>query len=267
MSIARKHFEKVSAAQAAETAKDKGETVISGNAADTMLARLRGHEVILKNIKSTRAKIIKKREFLPEYEGYIDGIISSGTGLQDNVVTTIMVWRFDISDLVGGLEIAAYVLEHDLKLPERFSRNAATMVLEVIADLCEATKPEGDQAKNFIDALGEAFELTDGMDMPDEVRAKSYKQLGFLQEADHPQAALDSLNAAFEFDPKSGVKTKIGQLEKLLKPADPPKDTKPAPASDLKTKETKTPGTKAKNTTPKKTTPKPTETIPSPKRR
>ncbi|MCZ4281715.1 phage terminase small subunit [Kiloniella laminariae] len=243
MSLARKHFEKVTAEISAGASKEKGQNRVHGSTTDQMLARLRAHEVILKSIQSRNQKIIKKREFLPEYEGYVDGILAAGTGLQDLVVTTVMVWRFDVGDLSGALQLASYVLEHDLQLPERFARSAATLVLEEIADQVEQLQPTGDLALTYIDAMNEAFALTDGTDMPDEVRSKAFKYLGYLLYDSNPELALENLKAAFDLNPKCGVKTKIGQLEKLLKPS----QEEPATASEPDPKQKPVPQpTKAK---------------------
>jgi hypothetical protein len=217
MSIIRSHFNKVTAEKTAVIAKEKGQTVTDGSPANNMLVRLRSDELNLKQIKSQQTKIEMKREFLPEYEAYVDGMISSGTGLQDLVVTTVMIWRLDVGDLKGCLQLAEYVLAHDLKLPDRFNRDAATFILEDIATLCENSKPEGDEATAFVEALQDALLLTENADMPDEVRAKAYKQLGYLVEKQDPALALEHLKAAFEFDPKCGVKTKITSLDKVLK--------------------------------------------------
>lgn len=216
MSLARSHFEKTKAKELSVAAEAQGLDRTEGNTADQVLARLRGHEILLKGIRSKKNKIIKKREFLPEYEAYVEGVMASETGLQDAVLPTIMVWRLDCADLVGALEVAAYVIEHDLKLPERFKRSVPTLFLEELADLTEQVKPTEQLSLSYIDAIEEALELTNNADIPDEVHAKVYKQLGYLLEDRKPNESLNWLKQALEYDPKSGVKTKIASLEKSI---------------------------------------------------
>ncbi len=210
-SLARRHFERTLAAkQATNAAKSPAATLGSMN--DRVATLMLGHRHALKQIQSVKAKIEAKRGFLPEYAAYVDGVLSSGAGVQDDALMTVMVWRLDAGDYEGALAIAAYALRHDLVMPPGFNRDTATAVVEEIADA--ALKETGAVPVETVQA---ALDLTDGHDMPDEVRAKARKALGLALKDTDLAAAIDHLKAALDLDPKCGVKT---ELNRLLKQAE-----------------------------------------------
>ncbi len=123
-SPAKAHFLRVTAAQeAAATAPHQG--MEGANAYELQLAQLYQDRSRLKNIQSGEGKAALKVELLPAYQPYISGVLQAGKGAQDEVVTTVMLWRIDAGDYAGALDIANYVLAHDLVMPDRFARTAA----------------------------------------------------------------------------------------------------------------------------------------------
>lgn len=84
---------------------------------EVMLAKLQQDQFRLKQVQSTQRKAVVKASMLGEYVPYVEGVLSAGQGAQDDVLVTIMIWRLDAGDFAGGLDIAAYVLEHGLKTP------------------------------------------------------------------------------------------------------------------------------------------------------
>ncbi|HBO5145585.1 TPA: terminase, partial [Pseudomonas aeruginosa] len=122
-SPAKAHFLRVTAAQeAAATAPHQG--MEGANAYELQLAQLYQDRSRLKNIQSGEGKAALKVELLPAYQPYISGVLQAGKGAQDEVVTTVMLWRIDAGDYAGALDIADYVLAHDLVMPDRFARTA-----------------------------------------------------------------------------------------------------------------------------------------------
>src|SRR3546814_6578686 len=85
----------------------------------------------LKEIRSIDAKIAAKREMLPEYKAWVQGILAAdagvGTGLAADVVPTCMVWLIDIGDFESALSLAEFVLRHKVPMPSRYERDAATL--------------------------------------------------------------------------------------------------------------------------------------------
>ena len=122
---------------------------------------------------------------------------------------TVMVWRLDAGQFAGALAIAAYALVHDLVMPSGFDRDVATAVVEEIA---EASLKDVNAVP--VDTLREALNLTDGHDMPDEVRAKAHKAIGLALKDTDAGAAIEHLKAAYDLDPKCGVKTELNRLVK-----------------------------------------------------
>lgn len=179
---------------------------------ELMLAKLAEDKRALKAIQSVEQKIEVKRQRLPEYESWVQGRLMAETLAQDDVLGTVMVWRIDTGDIEGALAIAEPMLEHDLKLPEHYQRDLATVVVEEIAD--RAGQPDGGNvtAANLL-AVGQ---LTEGRDMPDEVRAKLHKATGLALREESPAQALEHLQRALQLNPRIGVKQEIAKLEKKL---------------------------------------------------
>ncbi|CAC9221882.1 Phage small terminase subunit [Pseudomonas aeruginosa] len=84
---------------------------------ELMLAKLQQDQLRLKQVQSQQNKAKVKAELLPDYAPYVEGVLAAGQGAQDDVLVTIMVWRFDAEDYAGGLDIAEYVLRHNLQTP------------------------------------------------------------------------------------------------------------------------------------------------------
>ena len=213
-SPAQRHYERVSAELAAASAAP-GESLAGASAYELMLAKLATDRRRLKAIQSIERKIdVKRAELLPEYVDYVAGALSGGRGAQDDVLTTVMIWRVDAGDFAGALDIARYALTHRMTLPDQYDRPLATAIAEEFAQAALAAFKLGDK----FDAcqLAEVMTLTQSADMHDQVRAKLHKALGkALQETDQT-AALDHLRRALQLDERAGVKQDIALLETEL---------------------------------------------------
>jgi hypothetical protein len=222
-SPARKHFQRVAAAKAAA---DAGESTMSGDAHQLMLAALVEDRRRLKDIQSIERKIEVKRELLPNYAGYVSGVLESGQGAQDEVLMTVMIWCFDTGETSLGLDIAEYALRHDLVPPDRYQRGTAAIVAEEVA-VHALRELDGDHAvpESVLRNLERARDLTADADMHDQIRAKLHKAMGYALRAtghhdEAPEAfeqALEHLRRAVELDDRIGVKKDIERLERELK--------------------------------------------------
>lgn len=172
----------------------------------------------LHDIESIERKVEAKREMLPHYEGYVQGVLEAGNGQQDDVLMTLMVWYLDVGDLKTGLDIAEYAVEHGLNTPDRYQRKTANLVAEEVADFA-LKLDENAEHKDEILAQVERTEACFGdADMHDQVKAKLFKALGYLQrDTGQQQTAVESLKRALELNDKVGVKKEIERLEKELK--------------------------------------------------
>lgn len=211
LSPARKHMMRTRAA--AETAAAAANGIRpDANQYELMLAQLFEHTQQLKNIESIKLKGEKKAQILPEYQPYIDGVISTDSGLHDDVLMTLMVWSIDAADYATALTIAGYAIKHKLTMPDRYQRSTACVIAEEIATAAlNNTLP--------LDILQRVEQLTANQDMPDQVRAKLHKALGLdpVLQTNEPATALNHLRTALNHDERAGVKKPIEKLERQLK--------------------------------------------------
>lgn len=211
-SPAQAHFERVSASLAAANG-EPGESLAGASRYELMLAKLATDRRRLSSIKSVQSKIAVKREVLPEYAEYIAGALEGGRGAQDDVLTTIMVWRVDAGDYAGALDIASYALQHRLTLPDQYDRSLATVIAEEFAEAALTTIKAGGTFDR--EQLHQVADLTSSYDMHDQVRAKLYKAMGYAA-MDKPEVALPYLHRALALHDRVGVKNDIDRLEKEL---------------------------------------------------
>lgn len=199
-----------------------------------MLAKLAEDRRRLKDIQSTEKKIEAKRELLPQYAAYIDGALT-GNGAQDDVLTSVMVWLIDVEDYVKAFDVATYALKHGMTLPDQYQRPMACLIAEEVADT-QLTYQAAGKPMN-LPALQHAMCLTANHDMPDQVRSKLHKAIGYaLRDDEHPdnQAAIEHLRRAFELFDKVGVKKDIERLETVIKNSPAPQEGE-TPQDETKT--------------------------------
>jgi hypothetical protein len=224
LSLAQRHRLKALASQEAAAASP-AVSMAGGTAYEMQLAQLLQHRLRLKQIQSNEGKAALKLQLLPEYVPYVDGVLAAGNGAQDEVLTTIMIWRIDAGDYTGALDIAAYVLQHNLLMPDRFERTTGCLVAEEIAEGALISQ----KASGGFDlaVLHRTMELTAEQDMPDEVRAKLYLATGRATvaglTADNPgqpgkvMAGIELLKRAIELNGSCGGKKDLEGAERLLK--------------------------------------------------
>lgn len=215
LSPARAHVQAhVAAARAAADAGERIDISLA-NGYELMLAQLAEHRRQLKQIQSVERKIEHKRKLLPEYAPYIAGALEANRGGQDDVLVTLLVWHIDCGQLAAAVPLAAYCLEHGLVMPDHYERSLACIVAEEAAELALRQLAAGEAAD--VAALEAIQAMTASSDMPDEVRAKLCKALGYALRDESPSAALQHLQRALTLNGKSGVKKDIERLEREIK--------------------------------------------------
>lgn len=183
----------------------------------------------LKEIKSIDRKIEAKRQMLPQYKAWIMGVLSAdagvGTGISADVVPTCMVWSIDVGAYDDALAIGEFLLRHHVAMPKRYERDVATILVEEIADAALKVQNTG---KAFpLSVIDTADNLTNGLDIHDQVRAKLLKAIGIEQlrkaediPAESSQVPLESalinLREAQRLFDRIGVKDRVKRAEKLL---------------------------------------------------
>lgn len=224
LSIAQAHQRRARAAmEAAKTAPQQ--SMAGATAYEHQLNQLLQDRLRLKAIQSTAAKEALKPQLLPQYVPYVEGVLAGGNGAQDDILTTIMVWRIDAGEYAGALDIADYVLKHKLIMPDRFERTTGCLVAEEIATA--ALKAQKTNGSFDLSILHRTVELTDDEDMPDQARAKLYLATGratvhgiTAEEPGQPgqiQAGIDLLKRAIELHDSCGGKKDLDGAERLLK--------------------------------------------------
>ena len=219
----RRHFQRVTAAVQAAAAEPT-QTMAGATAYEHQLNQLLQDRLRLKQVQSNQGKAELKRQLLPEYVPYVQGVLEAGQGAQDEVLTTVMVWRFDAGDFVGGLDIATYVLEHKMVMPDRFARTLGCLVAEEVATA--AFKAQKINESFDLVILHRTAELTDAEDMPDQARAKLFLATGRATlegiteelpgQPGQLQAGVDLLKKAIALHDACGGKKDLERAERLL---------------------------------------------------
>ncbi len=190
----------------------------SETAYEQQLFRLENDKRRLKRIESVKAKVELKKELLPAYEGWLEGVLKADSGQADEIVTTCMIWHIDAGNYGTALPLAEYVIRHGIPLPDHYERGAACLIVDEIADAALSHFKIGDTASApvSLDILLRIERLTDGLDMPDEARAKLYKAIGFTlrDKTEEPDlaASLSWLQRAMALNANIGVVKDVQNL-------------------------------------------------------
>ncbi|AKP35133.1 phage terminase small subunit [Yersinia aleksiciae] len=217
---AQRHYDKVMAER-----RGTKDDVVQGSAYEQQLYRLRIDQRRLSQFQSHITRASMKREMLPAYDGWIDGVLTANTGQSDEVVTTCMVWSVDAGLYRDALRLAEYVISHNLPMADKYQRTAACFIVDQVSEaaLLRYKGAATDNPAIEIDLLLRLQELTADKDMPDEARAKLLKAIGYTQrESTHladQASALIWLQRALAAHKDAGVKKDIEVLERNLKKA------------------------------------------------
>jgi len=183
---------------------------------ELMLKLLHEHKRRLKTVQSSERKAKVKAQFIPEYRDYLAGVIHAGTGQQNDVLTTVMLWCIDAGEYSQGLDLAEYVLTHEIDMPDQYERTAPTLVTEEVAN--QALKFIDSETPVAIEHLERVSNMVAELDIYDQVRAKLMKAMGITYGKNgYNERAIAHLKKALELDEKSGVKKLIQEFKKAQK--------------------------------------------------
>lgn len=190
----------------------------------------------LRDIQSIEKKIEAKHEMLPHYAAWVQGLLDADTGLEEDVLPTVMIWRIDTGDFDGALALVEHVLAHNLPLPARYERSAPALIVEEIATAASKVQQAGESFP--FDILARIDTLTADADMHDQIRAKLKKAIGVeqmrgalndagdaLTNLELAKSALETLGRARTLDQRVGVTDRIKKLAKLITALEPPAQT------------------------------------------
>lgn len=217
LSPARRHRLNALAAVEAAKADEFGGVRPDASVYLLQLTELKNDIHVLRSIQSQTERAKAKSKLIPKHMPYVKGVIDSGFKVdQDEVITTIMLWCFDCTAFIEGLELAEYALKHNLKMPDTFSRNTATIVAEEIGNAARISYKAGQIFQ--LDVLEKAQHITQPFDMPDEVRAKLLVALGrTYMQRELFTLAIIFLKSAIEKHENCGGKQDLQKAEKLFK--------------------------------------------------
>lgn len=207
--------------------------VMTSDAAN-MLLMLQADKRRLKETSSLERKIAMKRDMLPNYRSWCDGVLAAGRGERgplDALFTTVMMWTIDVGDYLVALPMAEHVLRYDLAMPSHVNRKPAAFIVEEISEAAITAYDEGgDAAANFpaavLPMVQDLVEETDA-DIHDEITAKLHKALGraIMAGADledpedvrkRQAQTLRCYQRALRLDARAGVKGDVARLQKAL---------------------------------------------------
>lgn len=209
-SPARQHKQKILAAQASISMSSDDESV-RGSAYELMLEQMGQQKRELKSIKSMTAKNHAKAAMLPEWTGYVDGVLSADTGASDSIIGQLLIWSIDVADYDQAINVGRYMLKHDIALPEQFERDTVDAFAEELAEAWI----RHDEPTITLEQLTQAYDLVVGFELFDEVRAKLLRALGEASYKADDEKAIEYLTEAVALNPRVGCKPLLTKLQKL----------------------------------------------------
>ncbi len=199
-------------------AKESGRKSVSGASQyELMLQQLAQNKRRLKDIKATSAKeAVKREEILPDMKPYIDGVLASGSTVQNDVLMYYMVWAFDAGEIDECLRVAEFVIPAGMAMPDSLmSRDAIDWLAESIADRT-VENFDADNPAELDNAPFTAFSIVNGLDITDVPHAKLHKAMGHVLHFSEPKKAIKHYLTAFDLWNRSGTKKLAMALEKQL---------------------------------------------------
>lgn len=167
----------------------------------------------LKDIRSHAARHALKAEWLPEYQGYIEGCIAESPAQQNDALIILMIWALDIKQFDLAVRIGRFAVLNDMVMPDGWTRTVAEVVTEQVAE-AYLEDPALATAQHLV--IQDVIDLGRGEDISDIIRAKIYKAQGLALKDYQPQEAIQSFKIALKLDKNSGVKKLIETTERAV---------------------------------------------------
>ena len=207
MSYARAHFQSETAHAAAEA-----DSLAELTAYQQLLVRLRADKATVKAINGMEDKAAAKADLLPQYQAWVDGVLSGDTPAQgDKIIPTVLIWQLDCGQLDAALPLAQFAMDNNIETADEFQRDMAELVPEEYAEQIMRGHPAGIPVERT--GLGR----DDGLhryNINDNVRAKVLRAVAEQTEERDSTEALRLYRLALQYNPKIGVKKRIAELEK-----------------------------------------------------
>lgn len=187
---------------------------ISGDKHALMQAAI---EVDIARLKATNSHAkkdeIKETELLDKYRLYLKGIIDTGTGEDNKVLVSNMIWAIDVQDFDWAMMLGDYATTHQLAAPEDFTRDVRNIFCGEMSAWALKEQKANRTAEPWLSTV---FGMSRDWDLVDKITAELYRAMGQEIEAEEPAKALDYYQQALQADDGAGVKPAITRLEKQL---------------------------------------------------
>ena len=171
----------------------------------------------LKAVESVEAKIVLKRELLPQYTPIADGYLESGANYQNHLLFYCALWSLDVDDLEAAFKYFDNAVAQQQATPDNFNRDMPTIAAELIAEWAEREYKAERSASPYIDRVCERLDGGQWVVTTTIVTGKVYKVAGLLCErAGELKEALAFYEKAMAANDKSGCKTRLDKLKKQL---------------------------------------------------
>ena len=185
------------------------------------MADLKKDKQILKAIESIQDKQLAKKEMLPRYQAWVDGVLENPQPMvHDEVFSTVLLWRIDAGLLDEAVPLAVFAIEHQMANSDEFKRSLVCIIFEQIAArLREGIGILAENLNKLVEmAKCKAAEGFHKINIPDQVRAKFFKAAGrfYLENTDDKASAKALFELALVYDANCGVKKKIEELAEFL---------------------------------------------------
>lgn len=165
-----------------------------------------------------------RKEALARYQPHLDAYLKGDKDFANPVLVQCMIWKFDLKNIPGGLELAAVAIAHKQVMPKNFKRNVDSYVADSVREWLEVEIAEGNSPEPF---MSEVYELLPNWDVNDAIRMKWAKLIGLYAYTNEDwQTAVTMLEKAKSYETgnlKPQVDTKLANARKALekqRPAD-----------------------------------------------
>lgn len=172
----------------------------------------------LSDLPQGPARLERKRELVRLWLPVVTKYQASGEKYRNPVLTQVMVWLFDISDIDAAMRLARLAIEQEQPLPDRFIRDIRTGVADLVMTWINTRN--GQAVEPYFSEIFDQIFPADGPGwaIHDEIKIKYLKVA--IREAEKRgdlNLALELCSTAERIAPeKAKVKTKKAELQKAL---------------------------------------------------
>lgn len=172
----------------------------------------------LSDLPQGPARLERKRELVKIWLPVVEKYQASGEKYRNPVLTQVMIWLFDCSDIDAAMRLARLAVEQEQPLPERFKRDVRTGVADLVMNWINTRNGQPIEPY-FSEIFGQIFTADGpGWAIHDEIKIKYLKIA--IREAEKNgdlNLALKHCFMAERISPqKAKVKTKKAELQKAL---------------------------------------------------